>query len=125
MAITFQNSTGGSVMGDQQRIQQVLHNLIKNAINYSPDGGALLVTLEDANDVVKIGVHNDGPAIPKEEIDLIWDRYYRTKGIKKRNIIGSGLGLSIVKSILEAHQADFGVDSQQQSGTTFWFNLKK
>jgi len=125
MEIAFQKNTGSNVIGDQRRIEQVLHNLIKNAINYSPDGGGILVALEDAEAFVKVGITNDGPVIPKEEIDLIWDRYYRTKGIKKRNIIGSGLGLSIVKSILEAHQVKFGVDSQESTGTTFWFKLKK
>jgi len=125
LEIIFQKNADGSVLGDQRRIEQVLHNLIKNAINYSPDGGSVMVTLDDADDAVKIGVQNGGPTIPKEEIELIWDRYYRTKGIKKRNIMGSGLGLSIVKSILEAHQAGFGVDSQESTGTTFWFNLKK
>lgn len=125
MEITYQHHADGVAMGDQRRIEQVLHNLIKNAINYSPDGGNVKVTLGDAEEYVKVGITNDGPIIPKEEIDLIWDRYYRTKGIKKRNIMGSGLGLSIVKSILEAHQASFGVDSIETAGTTFWFMLKK
>jgi signal transduction histidine kinase len=125
MKITFNKNANGNVIGDQRRIEQVLHNLIKNAVNYSPDGGDILVALDDADEIVKIGIQNDGPIIPKEEIDLIWDRYYRTRGIKKRNIMGSGLGLSIVKSILEAHQVRFGVDSQESAGTTFWFELKK
>jgi signal transduction histidine kinase len=125
MEITFQKNAIGNVFGDQRRIEQVLHNLIKNAINYSPDGGEIRVTLDDAKDYVKIGIVNDGPIIPKEEIDLIWDRYYRTKGIRKRNIMGSGLGLSIVKSILEAHNVEYGVDSLEAAGTTFWFELKK
>jgi signal transduction histidine kinase len=125
MKITFNKNASGNVIGDQRRIEQVLHNLIKNAINYSLDGSDILVTLDDANEIVKIGIQNGGPTIPKEEIDLIWDRYYRTRGIKKRNIIGSGLGLSIVKSILEAHEVSFGVISQEPTGTTFWFNLKK
>lgn len=125
MGITFQQNVDGNVLGDQRRIEQVLHNLIKNAINYSPDGGDIKVTLDDAQDFVNIGISNGGPVIPKEEINLIWDRYYRTKGIKKRNIMGSGLGLSIVKSILQAHQVRFGVTSQESAGTTFWFELKK
>jgi signal transduction histidine kinase len=125
MGIAFRKNEVGNVIGDQRRIEQVLHNLIKNAINYSPDSGNVTVTLDDDNEFVKVGVQNDGATIPKEEIDLIWDRYYRTKGIKKRNIMGSGLGLSIVKSILEAHHARFGVDSQESAGTTFWFELKK
>jgi signal transduction histidine kinase len=125
MKITYQQNAQGDAIGDQRRIQQVLHNLIKNAINYSPDGGSVNVTLEDVDGFAKVGITNAGPVIPQEEIDLIWDRYYRTKGIKKRNIIGSGLGLSIVKSILEAHEARYGVVSQEATGTTFWFELKK
>jgi signal transduction histidine kinase len=125
MKITYQQNAHRDAIGDQRRIQQVLHNLIKNAINYSPDGGSVKVTLEDVDEFAKVGITNAGPVIPEEEIDLIWDRYYRTKGIKKRNIIGSGLGLSIVKSILEAHEARYGVVSQEATGTTFWFQLKK
>ena len=125
MEITYQQHTDGVAIGDQRRIEQVLHNLIKNAINYSPDGGSVKVALDDADGFVNVGITNDGPVIPEEEIELIWDRYYRTKGIKKRNIIGSGLGLSIVKSILEAHGARYGVLSQEATGTTFWFRLKK
>ncbi len=129
MEIVFDQKTGGMVVGDQRRIEQVLHNLIKNAINYSPDEGIVKVTLDqvagDGKDHVQIGVTNGGPVIPPDEIDLIWDRYYRTKGIKKRNIMGSGLGMSIVKSILEAHQVKFGATSQASDGTTFWFQLKR
>jgi signal transduction histidine kinase len=141
MEIVFEQKSGGMVVGDQRRIEQVLHNLIKNAINYSPDEGVVKVTLEDvmadaksdfkdnlrenAAGYVRIGVTNSGPVIPEDEINLIWDRYYRTKGIKKRNIMGSGLGLSIVKSILEAHQVKYGATSQASYGTTFWFQLKR
>jgi len=125
LEIIFQNGAGGRVIGDQRRIEQVLHNLIKNAINYSPDRGKIRVTLDDVGSYIKIGITNGGPIIPRDEIDLIWDRYYRTKGIKKRNIMGSGLGLSIVKSILQAHLVRFGVESREVSGTTFWFELKK
>ena len=125
LALILQKAADGFVEGDQQRIEQVLHNLIKNAINYAPDESVVTIQLKDMGDSIKVEISNKGPAIPKEELSLIWDRYYRTKGIAKRNVMGSGLGLSIVKSILDAHEARYGVESKEPDGTTFWFQLKK
>jgi signal transduction histidine kinase len=125
LALILQKAADGFVEGDQRRIEQVLHNLIKNAINYAPDDSAIVIQVKDTGDRIKVQISNKGPAIPQEELSLIWDRYYRTKGISKRNVMGSGLGLSIVKSILDAHDAEYGVDSKEPDGTTFWFQLKK
>ena len=111
------------VKGDRGRLEQVIENLMRNAINYSPDGGAVKVILTPKVNRIRVEVRDQGVGIPEEELPMIWERYYRTKGIKKRKIYGSGLGLSIVKSILEAHKATFGVESVLNKGTTFWFEL--
>ncbi len=113
------------VKGDRTRLEQALENLLRNAINYSPDGGAVKVLGINNSDNVRVEVRDQGVGIPIEELPMIWERYYRTRGIKRRKIYGSGLGLSIVKSILETHKALFGVDSVQGEGTTFWFELTK
>lgn len=113
------------VKGDRTRLEQALENLLRNAVNYSPDGGAVKVLGINNSDNVRVEVRDQGVGIPIEELPMIWERYYRTRGIKRRKIYGSGLGLSIVKSILETHKALFGVDSVQGEGTTFWFELTK
>lgn len=125
MKILYSGTGTMTVMADKVRIEQVLQNLIKNAINYSPDGKDIEVGVEDSGTRARIKVSDHGVGIPEVELEFIWDRYYRTKGIKKRNIYGSGLGLSIVKSILEAHKARYSVESKEGSGTTFWFELEK
>jgi signal transduction histidine kinase len=125
MKIVYSGAGTTTVTADKVRIEQVLQNLIKNAINYSPEGKDIEVAIEDSGTRARIKVSDHGIGIPEAELEFIWDRYYRTKGIKKRNIYGSGLGLSIVKSILDAHKADYSVESKEGSGTTFWFELEK
>jgi signal transduction histidine kinase len=125
MKILYSGAGTTTVTADKVRIEQVLQNLIKNAINYSPDGKDIEVAIEDSGTRARIKVSDHGIGIPEAELEFIWDRYYRTKGIKKRNIYGSGLGLSIVKSILDAHKAGYSVESKEGSGTTFWFELEK
>jgi signal transduction histidine kinase len=125
MKIIFSGATSAAVKGDRVRIEQVLQNLIKNAINYSPEGKDIEIQVVDLDSRARVKVSDQGVGIPEEELEFIWDRYYRTKGIKKRKIYGSGLGLSIVKSILDAHGAAYSVESREGSGTTFWFELEK
>ena len=72
---------------------------------------------------VRISFQDTGSGISQEELPMIWYRYYRTKDTHKRAVIGSGLGLSIVRSILEQHQVPFGVESREGEGSTFWFEL--
>ena len=72
---------------------------------------------------IKIAIIDTGEGIREEEIDKIWERYYRTNSDHTRAKVGSGIGLSIVKRILEQHHAQFGVSSELNKGTTFWFEL--
>ncbi|MBQ7304657.1 MAG: ATP-binding protein, partial [Clostridia bacterium] len=72
---------------------------------------------------IRICVHDSGKGIPPEELPLIWNRYYRSNETHKRAVIGSGLGLSIVRTILEQHRVPYGVESQEGVGSTFWFEL--
>lgn len=123
--INFKDDRKIYVLADPVRIEQVLQNLIKNGINYSPDGKDMEILIEENHDRVRVKIKDQGIGIPKEEMEFIWDRYYRTKGIRKRRIFGSGLGLSIVRSILIAHGADFSAESEEGKGTMIWFELKK
>ncbi|MFB5285323.1 VTC domain-containing protein [Peribacillus sp. Hz7] len=109
---------------DEQRMERVIYNLIGNAINYIGEDKEIKVNLIDLGSRVRFEVIDTGKGIPSEELNLIWDRYYKAK-THKRSIISNGLGLSIVKSILEMHQAEFGIESAVGKGSTFWFELRK
>ncbi len=112
------------VLGDGQRLTQVLYNLIGNAINYIGEDKAIVVNLIDQGGSVRFEVTDHGEGIAPEEIPLIWERYYKAQN-HQRPKTGTGLGLSIVKGILTLHGARFGVESQVGQGSTFWFELKK
>lgn len=111
------------VHADESRMAQVVYNLIGNALTYTGEDRTVTLTQALCGDVVRLSIHDSGQGISAEELPLIWNRYYRTQETHKRAIIGSGLGLSIVRSILEKHGAAFGVESQEGEGTTFWFEL--
>lgn len=114
------------VWGDPQRIKQVVSNLINNAIRYSETTKEITVVIEGGEQGVLFQVTDSGVGIPPEELEHIWERYYRASHHGRRPLSGgSGLGLSIVKEILSSHGADFGVKSEEGKGSTFWFILKK
>ena len=121
--IECQTAGEAPVMADRTMILQVLYNLINNAVNYTGDSRRVRVTETVGNGVVKVAVADDGEGIPKEQIKEIWDRYYRVDAVHKRAVMGTGLGLSIVKSVLEAHDARYGVESALGVGSVFWFEL--
>ena len=112
------------VFGDEKKIEQVIYNLLSNAVNFTGTNKLVYVNIKNLGDHVQFEVKDTGKGIPKEELNHIWDRYYMVGKSHKRAVIGTGLGLSIVKSILIAHDSNFGVDSSINQGTTFWFQLK-
>ena len=112
------------VEADKKRIEQVIYNLLSNAINYSETKKEIKINVIEENDKYKIEVIN-WSFIKKEELKFIWDKYYRTDKNHKRNTVGTGLGLSIVKSILELHKFNYGVTSSKKDGTNFYFEIKK
>jgi len=124
LSIIVQHSGEAILEADEARIEQVLYNLINNAFKHTAAGGAITVRDIDLNDKVRIEVLDTGSGIPEEAITHIWDRYYQAE-TAAANKVGTGLGLAIVKAVLEAHGAAFGVESQKDVVTTFWFELKK
>lgn len=114
-----------SAFADEQKISQVVYNLIHNAINYTGEDKLVRVSLEDLDDKVRFSVSDTGKGIASEDIPRVWERYYRSSQKHRRTDYGSGIGLSIVKSILEMHKAQYGVNSKLGMGTTFWFMLHK
>jgi len=107
------------VQVDPKSMEEVFNNLISNAIDYSPGGGQVSVTLTGLPDAVEIVVSDTGIGIPPEELDKIFDKFYRVKDPRTRHVTGSGLGLSLVKSVLDAHHGKIEVTSVPHQGTTF------
>jgi len=114
---------GVTVIGDENRIMQVIYNLIGNAINYTGENKEIFVSLKVCNKNARFEVRDCGEGIEDKEIPYVWDRYYRTGRSHIRDAVGTGLGLSIVKHILEAHKFKYGVESQLGKGSTFWFEI--
>ena len=111
------------VHADRTMILQVIYNLINNAVNYTGEDHRVEVIESVADGRVKLTVADSGEGIAPDKIDKIWDRYYRVDREHKRAVMGTGLGLSIVKSVLEAHKANYGVESAVGVGSRFWFEL--
>jgi len=107
------------VLANRANMEEVLSNLITNAINYTPEGGRVTVSADTDEDYLHIRVEDTGMGIAEEEIDQIFNRFYRVKNEKTMYISGTGLGLPIVKSILDAHNGLIRVDSVVEQGTTF------
>jgi signal transduction histidine kinase len=107
------------VLANKQNMEEVLSNLIANAINYTPEGGKITVTARSEKHHLRISVKDTGMGIEKEDLNRIFDRFYRVKNEKTRYIIGTGLGLPIVKSIVEAHDGMIQVESKPDHGSTF------
>lgn len=111
------------VEADETRILQVLYNLINNAVNYTGDDKTVVVRQTIEGDEVVLSVIDTGCGIPKDQLPLVWERYYKVHDFHKRANMGTGLGLSIVKNILVLHGARFGVESTVGVGSRFWFAL--
>lgn len=112
------------VKANRSRIEQVVVNLLSNAIRYTPDGEKIHVSVIETEDTVKIKIENTGNPIPEESLEKIWDRFYRLDASRSRHTGGTGLGLSIVKNILDLHHAEYGVYNTTNS-VVFYFNLQK
>ena len=108
------------VNADKNKINQVIYNLINNAINYTGNDKTIYITISKDK---KVKITDTGKGIKKEDLDVIWNRYYKTEKKHKRNVVSTGLGLSIVKEILVKHDFQYGVTTSNK-GTTFYFKMK-
>ncbi|MGE6616967.1 ATP-binding protein [Bacillus mycoides] len=112
------------VVGNQNRIEQVIVNFITNAIRYTPHKEDIIISTIDGKDHIKVCIENKGAHIEEEQLDKIWDRFYRVDAARKRSQGGTGLGLAISKNILELHNAEYGVKNTED-GVLFYFYLPK
>ena len=115
---------GLQVFGDKDKIRQVFVNLLQNAIKYT-DEGSIEILLDEEKKFVNISIKDTGIGIPEEDLNRVFERFYRVDKARSRAVGGTGLGLAIVKHIIEAHNSKIIVQSKQGEGSTFSFKLKK
>ena len=113
------------VEADKNKLNQVIYNLINNAINYTGKDKKVTIRIIEEKNKYLVEISDTGKGIKPEEIKLIWNKYYKNEKNHKRNVVGTGIGLSIVKTILENHKFEYGVRSKKNVGTTFYFKIKK
>jgi signal transduction histidine kinase len=112
------------VNGDAFRIEEVITNLISNAIRYSYDNSEIIINVKNAGDKIFIEIENEGEHIKEKDLNLIWNKFYRIDKSRSKKTGGTGLGLSIVKNILELHNSIYGVKNTEK-GVNFYFTLDK
>ena len=114
----------GRVTADPDRLEQVLGNLVDNAIKYGRSEGAVAVKARPLdNGQVEVSVQDDGPGIPRESLERIFERFYRVDKARSREQGGTGLGLSIVKHIVQSHGGKVWATSEPGHGASFFFTL--
>lgn len=122
--LSWEHEGDAVVHGDTTRMTQVVYNLINNAITYTGEDKTVTVRQTVSDGRVRIDVIDTGEGIAKEDLPLIWERYYKVDKTHRRAAVGSGLGLSIVRNVLELHGAQYGVQSEPGKGSDFWFEMK-
>ena len=120
--IVFEYEEDINILADCDQFAKVIYNFLSNAINYVGEDNLVIIRQKIIDKVVRISVIDHGIGIPKEEIDNVWYRYYKAK-THKRATVGSGLGLSIVRSILDKHGFKYGVNSEVNEGSEFWVEI--
>lgn len=113
------------VHADKTKIQQVIYNLLDNAIKFTPEKKSIYVTLTEKNDKIFVSVKDEGAGIPKDSIKNIWVRFYKADTSRGKDKQGTGLGLSITKEIIKAHNENINVVSTEGVGSEFTFSLSK
>ena len=111
------------IEADKQKLEQVIYNLIGNAINYTGKDQKVYINIIENKKNIRVEIKDTGKGIKKEDINKVWDKYYKTDKKYKRNTIGTGIGLSIVKNIFILHHFKYGIDSIENKGSTFWFEI--
>ncbi len=122
--IIFKSDAVFLVKADVKKLEQVIYNLINNAINYTGSDKVVKINLIDHKNFVRLEVVDTGKGIKKEDLKYIWDKYYKADKSYHRGTLGTGLGLSIVKNILELHGFKYGVQTSNK-GTNFYFDMPK
>jgi two-component system, OmpR family, sensor histidine kinase SenX3 len=123
ITLTFQESKDATILGDRDQLTMAIHNLIENAVNYSPADTKVAVSTSIDNEIITISVADQGIGIPEAEVERIFERFYRVDPARSRETGGTGLGLSIVKHIVTKHGGEISVWSSENVGSTFSIRL--
>ena len=123
--IEYKEKENIKVKADIKRIEQVIYNLINNAINYTGDDKTVTIKIKEEQENYRVEIIDTGKGIEESELKNIWDKYYKIDKTHRRVQVGSGIGLSIVKNILTNHNFNYGVKSKIGVGTTFFFDIPK
>ncbi|HLP15267.1 MAG TPA: ATP-binding protein [Bacteroidota bacterium] len=124
LRVRMETSPSDEIYGDKNRLQQVMNNLIVNAINYNKPDGSVEVASIRRGKLLEISVSDTGVGIEPEHLHRVFERFYRVDSVRSRERGGTGLGLAIVKHIIEAHESQISIESRPGEGTTFRFTLK-
>lgn len=123
--IVFYSDKDYVIEGDKLKLEQAFYNLLINGVNHTGDDKKVFIQQLSENDWLTIKVSDTGDGINSKDLPYIWDRYYKGKTSHKRGIIGTGIGLSIVKTIVTQHKGIYGANNNKEDiGSTFWFKLK-
>lgn len=125
LKFVFDEKNDYYVYADKKKLEQVIYNLLNNAINYTGEDNTVTIRLIPKEDVIRVEISDTGKGIKEEDLPHIWDRYYKNSKKHKRNAVGTGIGLSIVKNILINHHFEYGVISKKGEGSTFYFEVKQ
>ncbi|SHI92163.1 two-component system, OmpR family, sensor histidine kinase ResE [Desulfosporosinus lacus DSM 15449] len=115
----------GQLLADPDRLLQVFINLLDNALGHTPRGKTVRVLMVEEQNEISLAVQDEGEGIPKEALPYIFDRFFRVNKARSRKDGGMGLGLAIVRQIVEAHGGNVRVESDMGKGTTFWISLPR
>jgi two-component system sensor histidine kinase SenX3 len=121
--IVYKNLENFQINGDRDQVTMALHNLVENAINYSPDATRVAIAVTENNGICEISVSDQGIGIPEKDLERIFERFYRVDAARSRITGGTGLGLSIVKHVATNHGGDISVWSVEGAGSTFTIRL--
>jgi two-component system sensor histidine kinase VanS len=107
---------------DQVKMEQVLVNLLMNAIRHATVGSEIAVRIKNEGEHIRMAIENEGEAIPEDQLGTIWERFYRVERSRNRKTGGTGLGLAIVKQVLDLHESRYGAENTER-GVSFYFYL--
>jgi signal transduction histidine kinase len=113
------------IVGDEMRLEQVLQNLVSNAIKYSPQGGVIRLCVKLQNDTVLIRISDQGIGIPESSLPHLFSQFYRATNVDPKRISGLGIGLYVVKEIVMRHGGEVVVESVEGQGATFTVTLPR
>ena len=122
-AIYLEHSGDVMVTADEARISQCFYNILINAVNYTGEDKHIYVSLESGNGKAKVAVTDTGAGVEEKDLPYVWERYYKSDKNHKRSVTGTGIGLSIVRSVIKSHNGEYGVYNTDDKGACFWFSI--